>query len=152
MQWTARTRVLAISSVEFSSGFRNDLAALGELCRQRGIFFFVDAIQSLGVYPLDLQQVPIDGLAADSHKWLLGPEGAGIAYIRREWIDRLHASGVGWNSVVNPHDFSTVDFRMKPHAGRFEGGTINSGAIVGMGESMQFLLDAGIENVRDRVH
>ena len=85
------TRVLAISSVEFASGFRNDLAALGELCRQRGIFFFVDAIQSLGVYPLDLQQVPIDGLAADSHKWLLGPEGAGIAFVRREWIDRLHA-------------------------------------------------------------
>lgn len=147
----ARTRVLAISSVEFASGFRNDLAALGELCRQRGIFFFVDAIQSLGVYPLDLQQVQIDGLAADSHKWLLGPEGAGIAFVRREWVERMHATGVGWNSVVNAHDFSTIDFRLKPHAGRFEGGTVNAGAIVGMGESMQLLLDAGIEAVRDRV-
>jgi selenocysteine lyase/cysteine desulfurase len=147
----ARTRVLAISSVEFASGFRNDLAALGELCRQRGVFFFVDAIQSLGVLPLDLQRVPIDGLAADSHKWLLGPEGAGIAFVRREWVDRLHATGVGWNSVVNAIEFSKIDFTMKPHAGRWEGGTICSGAIVGMGESLQLLLDAGIDNIRDRV-
>jgi selenocysteine lyase/cysteine desulfurase len=147
----ARTRVLAISSVEFASGFRNDLTALGELCRQRDVFFFVDAIQSLGVFPLDLQQVPIDALAADGHKWLLGPEGAGIAYIRREWVDRLHATGVGWNSVVNAHEFSTIDFRLKPHAGRWEGGTVNSGAIAGLGESVQLLLDAGIENVRERV-
>jgi cysteine desulfurase / selenocysteine lyase len=147
----ARTRVLAISSVEFASGFRNDLIALGELCCQRGIFFFVDAIQSLGVIPLDVQQVPIDALAADGHKWLLGPEGAGIAFIRREWVDRLHATGVGWNSVVNYAEFSTIDLHLKPHAGRWEGGTVNAGAIAGMGESLQLLLDAGIENVRNRV-
>jgi selenocysteine lyase/cysteine desulfurase len=147
----SRTRVLAISSVEYASGFRTDLVALGELCRKRGVFFFVDAIQSLGVFPLDLQQTPIDGLAADGHKWLLGPEGAGIAFVRREWVDRLHATGVGWNSVVNPHDFSAIDFRMKPHAGRWEGGTVNSGAIAGMGESLQLLLEAGTANVRDRV-
>src|SRR5262249_23195394 len=70
---TDRTRVLTVSAVEFASGFRNDLDALGELCRQRGVFFFVDAIQSLGVFPLDVQQTPVDALAADSHKWLLGP-------------------------------------------------------------------------------
>jgi selenocysteine lyase/cysteine desulfurase len=146
-----RTRVLAISSVEFASGFRNDLAALGELCRQRGVFFFVDAIQSLGVFPLDVQQMPIDALAADGHKWLLGPEGAGITYIRREWVDRLHATGVGWNSVINYADFSTIDLKLKPHAGRWEGGTVNAGAIAGMGESIRLLLDAGIDDVRARV-
>src|SRR5262249_43707130 len=118
---------------------------------QRGVFFFVDAIQSLGVFPLDVQRVPVDALAADGHKWLLGPEGAGIAYIRREWVDRLHATGVGWNSVLNYADFSTIDFRLKPHAGRWEGGTVNVGGIVGLGESIQLLLDAGIENIRDRV-
>jgi cysteine desulfurase / selenocysteine lyase len=147
----ARTRILAVSSVEFASGFRNDLVALGELCRQRGVFFFVDAIQSLGVYPLDVQQIPVDGLAADSHKWLLGPEGTGIAYIRREWVERLHPTGVGWNSVVNAHDFSTIDFRLKPNATRWEGGTVNPGGIAGMGESLKLLLDIGIGNVRDRV-
>jgi selenocysteine lyase/cysteine desulfurase len=147
----SHTRVLAISSVEFASGYRNDLAALGELCRHRGVFFFVDAIQSLGVIPMDVRQLPIDALAADSHKWMLGPEGAGIAYIRREWVDRLHATGVGWNSVVNATDFSTIDFRMKPHAGRWEGGTHNVGGIAGMGESLKLLLDAGIANVQARV-
>jgi cysteine desulfurase / selenocysteine lyase len=147
----SRTRVLAISSVEFASGFRNDLAALGDMCRQRGVFFFVDAIQSLGVIPIDVRALPIDALAADSHKWMLGPEGAGIAYIRRDWVERLHATGVGWNSVVNATDFSTIDFRMKPHAGRWEGGTHNVGGIAGMGESIQLLLDVGIANVQARV-
>lgn len=146
-----RTRVLAISSVEFASGYRTDLAALGELCRRRDVFFFVDAIQSLGVFPLDVRQLLIDGLAADSHKWLLGPEGAGIAYIRREWVDRLHATGVGWNSVVRAADFSTIALDLKPHAGRWEGGTVNVGGIAGMGASLRLLLDLGIEAVRDRV-
>src|SRR5262249_1366379 len=76
----SRTRVLSVSSVEFSSGFRNDLDAIGALCHERDIFFFVDAIQSLGVFPLDVQKTPIDALAADGHKWLLGPEGAGFGY------------------------------------------------------------------------
>jgi cysteine desulfurase / selenocysteine lyase len=147
----ARTRVLAISSVEFGSGFRNDLAALGELCRSRGIFFFVDAIQSLGAVPMDVQQLPIDALSVDGHKWLLGPEGAGIAYVRREWVERLHPIGVGWNSVVNWQDFGAIDFRLKPHAGRWEGGTVNVGGIVGLGESLQMLLDVGIPEVFSRV-
>ena len=86
----ARTRVLTVSAVEFASGFRHDLDALGELCRQRGVFFFVDAIQGLGVFPIDVSKTPIDALSADGHKWLLGPEGAGIGYIRREWVERLH--------------------------------------------------------------
>jgi len=100
---------------------------------------------------MDVRQLPIDALAADSHKWMLGPEGAGIAYIRREWVDRLHATGVGWNSVIHATDFSTIDFTMKPHAGRWEGGTHNVGGIAGMGASLKLLLDAGIENVQARV-
>ena len=116
----ARTRVLTVSSVEFASGFRNDLDALGELCRERGVFFFVDAIQSLGVFPLDVQQTPIDALSADGHKWLLGPEGAGIGYIRREWVERLHPIGVGANSVVHPSPSrrSTSRSSRTPAAGR----------------------------------
>src|SRR6185369_3456709 len=116
----ARTRVLAVSAVEFASGFRTDLDALGQLCRENNIFFFVDAIQALGVFPIDVQKTPIDALSADGHKWLLGPEGAGIGYVRREWVDRLHPIGVGANSVVKPYAFSTIDFTLKPHAGRWE--------------------------------
>lgn len=146
-----RTRLLAVSSVEFASGHKNNLISIGELCRSNNIFFFVDAIQSLGVQSMDVQQLPIDGLAADGHKWMLGPEGAGIAYVRREWVDRLHATGVGWNSVVNAIEFSTIDFRMKPNAGRWEGGTVNVGGIVAMGESIRLLLDVGIGHVWQRV-
>src|SRR5205807_4772409 len=98
-----RTRVLTISHVEWSSGFRNDLDALAELCRARWVALFVDAIQGLGPFTLDVQRTPIDFLCADGHKWLLGPEGAGLLYIRRNWIDRLRPLGVGWHSVVGSY-------------------------------------------------
>ena len=94
------TRVLTISHVEFASGFRNDLDALAGLCRERGIALFVDAIQGLGPLTIDVKRTPIDFLAADGHKWLLGPEGAGLLFVRREWIERLRPLGVGWHSVV----------------------------------------------------
>lgn len=146
-----RTRVLAISAVEYASGYRNDLDALGELCQKKGIFFFVDAIQSLGVMPLDVQKTPIDALSADGHKWLLGPEGAGIAYIRREWVERLHAIGVGWNSVVQRYDFNSIDLNLFPHAGRWEGGSPNVVGITGLGASLKLLLDLGIPAIEERI-
>src|SRR5215471_17087603 len=105
-----RTRLVSLSFVEYASGFRNDLDAVGQLCRENGVLFFVDAIQGLGVLPLDVRRTPIDFLAADGHKWLLGPEGAGLFWIRRDLVERLHPVGVGWNSVVNPWDFGTIDF------------------------------------------
>lgn len=146
-----RTRVLTISSVEFASGFRNDLDALGELCRSRNVFFCVDAIQSLGAFVLDVQKTPIDALSADGHKWMLGPEGAGFGYIRREWVDRLHPIGVGAFSVVHPFEFSTIDFTLKPHAGRWEGGALNVPGITALGASLELLLNVGIENIERRV-
>jgi selenocysteine lyase/cysteine desulfurase len=146
-----RTRVLTVSTVEFASGFRCDLALIGELCRERGLFFCLDAIQSLGVFPLDVQKIPIDALAADGHKWLLGPEGAGIGYIRREWVERLHPIGVGANSVIHPFAYTTIDFRLKPHAGRWEGGAYNVPGIAALGASLGLLLDAGINTIERRV-
>jgi len=146
-----RTRLLSLSWVEFASGFRNDLEALGQLCRERGAAFFVDAIQGLGVFPLDVGQAPIDFLAADGHKWLLGPEGAGVLYVRREWIERLRPVDIGWNSVVGANDFSTIDFRLKPHAGRYESGTLNVAGITGLGGSLEMLLEIGIANIAQRV-
>jgi selenocysteine lyase/cysteine desulfurase len=146
-----RTRVLTLSFVEYSSGFRNDLDALGQFCRERGIWFFVDAIQGLGVFPLDLRRTQVDFLAADGHKWLLGPEGAGIFYARRELVERLHPVGVGWNSVVGSRDFSRVDFHLKPHAGRWESGSLNVAGITALGASLDLLLQIGITNIRARV-
>ncbi|HEY2784270.1 MAG TPA: aminotransferase class V-fold PLP-dependent enzyme [Fimbriiglobus sp.] len=147
----SRTRVLTTSFVQYGSGFRANLDDLGEFCRSRGIFFFVDAIQGLGAFPLDVQKTPIEALAADSHKWLLGPEGAGIAYVRREWIERLHPVGVGAHSVAHPFDYAAIDFKLKPHAGRYEGGALNVGGLSAMGASLEMLLAAGIDAVGRRV-
>jgi selenocysteine lyase/cysteine desulfurase len=147
----SRTRLVSLSYVEFSSGFRNDLAAVGGLCRERGVCFFVDAIQGLGVFPLDVRALPVDFLAADGHKWLLGPEGAGIFWIRRDLVDLLHPVGVGWNSVVCATDFSQIDFRLKPHAGRWESGSLNVGGITALGGSLELLLGIGVPAVAARV-
>jgi selenocysteine lyase/cysteine desulfurase len=147
----ARTRILSLSAVEFSSGFRNDLEAVGELCRTRGIFFFVDAIQALGVFPIDVQQLPIDALAADGHKWLVAPEGAAIFYLRRDQLEAIRPTGVGWNSVMGCRDFSTIDLTLKPHAGRFESGTLNMGGIHALGASIDLLLRVGVEAIAQRV-
>jgi selenocysteine lyase/cysteine desulfurase len=146
-----RTRLVSLSMIEFASGFRNDLDAIGNLCRERGIYFFVDAIQGLGVFPIDVQKTPIDFLAADGHKWLLGPEGASVFFVRRELIDVLHPVGIGWNSVVNSRDFSRIDFRLKPHAGRWESGTLNVAGVTALGASMELLLEIGIGAIGPRV-
>jgi selenocysteine lyase/cysteine desulfurase len=146
-----RTRLVSLSAVEFASGFRNDLDAVGDLCRQRGIYFFVDAIQGLGVLPLDVQRTPVDFLAADGHKWLLGPEGLGLFYIRRDLVDVLHPVGVGWNSIITSRDFARIDFRLKPHAGRWESGTLNVAGVHALGASLGLLLDIGIGAIQERV-
>ena len=146
-----RTRLLAVSAVQFATGFRADLDALGALCRERGVFFFVDAIQALGAFPIDVQRTPIDALAADGHKWMIGPEGAGLGYVRREWVERLHPIGVGAFSVARPLEFSTIDFALKPHAGRWEGGAMNVPGITAFGASLELLLTAGIPALQARV-
>jgi selenocysteine lyase/cysteine desulfurase len=146
-----RTRVVSLSHVEFASGFRTDLDAVGGLCRERGVAFFVDAIQGLGVLPLDVGRTPIDFLSADGHKWLLGPEGAGVFYARPEWVDRLHAVGIGWNSVVDSHRFSNDNFRLRPDARRWESGSLNVGGVLALGASLDWLLRIGIERVSERV-
>jgi cysteine desulfurase / selenocysteine lyase len=146
-----RTRMLAISFVEFATGFRNDLAALADECRRRDVRLFVDAIQGLGVIPLDVTALGIDYLAADGHKWLLGPEGAGVLYVRRERLDELRPIGVGWNSVVGRWEFSRIDFRLLPHAGRYESGSLNVAGITALGASLDLLMNAGVERVHERI-
>jgi selenocysteine lyase/cysteine desulfurase len=146
-----RTRVLAVSHVEFATGFRNDLDRLAELCHERGAALFVDAIQGLGALVLDVRATPIDFLAADGHKWLLGPEGAGLLYIRRDWIDRLRPIGVGWHSVVGSYNAPEIDFRLKPSAARWEGGSFNMPGIQALGASLSLLRELGAEAVSRRI-
>ncbi len=145
------TRVLAISHVEFATGFRNDLDALAELCRSRGVALFVDAIQGLGPFRIDVRETPIDFLAADGHKWLLGPEGAGILFVRRDWIDRLRPIGVGWHSVVGSYNAPVPDFRLKPNAQRWEGGSFTMPGLLTFGASLDLFFEWGPEAVTRRI-
>jgi len=147
----ARTRLISVSWVGYASGWRCDLDALAELAHRRGALLFVDAIQGLGVFPLDIKQTPIDFLAADGHKWMLGPEGAGLFYLRREHLDRLRPIGLGWHSVVHASDYNKIELALKPSAARYEGGTQNMVGFIGLAESLQLLLDLGTDAVAGRI-
>ncbi len=146
-----RTRVLAVSWVGYASGWRNDLDRLTALAHERGAMILVDAIQALGVTPLDVRKTPIDFLAADGHKWLLGPEGAGVLYVRREHLDRLRPMNVGWHSVVHDHDFQHIQLRLKPSAARYEGGSQNMVGAIGLAASLDLLMRFGAEALYRRI-
>ncbi len=147
----SRTRLISVSWVEFATGRRTRIEALAAAARRRGISIFLDAIQGLGVFPLDLQETPIDFLAADGHKWLLGPEGAGLLYIRSESMGQLQPLQVGWNSVRQRFDFDTIEPDWRPEAARYEGGSHNMPGLMALGASLEMLLDWGVGPSDDRV-
>ena len=147
----SRTRVLAASWVGYMTGFRNDLSELAEIARRQGAFFFVDAIQGLGVFPLDVREVPVDALAADGHKWLLGPEGAGLFYLRKEHLGLLRPIGVGWNSVRHSGDYTNTAYDVKTDASRYEGGSHCLTVLVGLAKSLELILEVGPEKMSQRL-
>ena len=147
----SRTRLIAVSAVQFSNGARTDLKRLGALCRRKKVLLCVDAIQSLGIIPMDVREFNIDFLAADAHKWLLGPEGIGIFYCRREIAQNMRPPLVGWKSVQNELDFDHPVLQLKNDAQRFEEGSLNMMGIFGLGAAIELLLEVGILNIEDRV-
>jgi len=146
-----RTRVLALSFVEFLSGFRNDLERLGAAAKRRGALFVVDAIQGLGALRLDVKQCQIDFLSADGHKWLMGPEGIGIFYVAEDALEQIDVVEAGWMSVVDWRDYLQYDFTLQPNARRFECGTYNTMGIAGLGAAIDLLLEVGLDEVEARV-
>jgi selenocysteine lyase/cysteine desulfurase len=146
-----RTRIVSVSWVGYCSGWRMDLDALVTLAHQRGSLVFLDAIQGLGVFPIHVQRVGVDFLAADGHKWLLGPEGAGVFYVRREHLALLRPLSVGWNSVVHAHDFSRIELNLRPEASRYEGGSRNMVGHLALGASLDLLAGLGVGPERSPV-
>jgi len=144
-------RLLAISFVQYLSGYRVDLAAIGEICRRRGCFFFVDAIQGLGAFPVDVEACHIDALAADGHKWLLGPEGCGILYVRQDRLDSVRPVEFGWTNVAKYADYASRDMTLRPDAGRYECGTLNTIGCFGLRAAMEFLLEVNINTIATAV-
>ena len=147
----SRTRMVSVSSVQFANGFRIDLKRLGGLCRKRKILFCIDAIQSLGVIPMDVRDCNVDFLSADAHKWLLGPEGIGMFYCRKELAGHLNPPLIGWKSVQNEFDFDQPHLVLKRDAQRFEEGSMNLMGIFGLGAAIDLLLEAGIGDIEQRV-
>ena len=144
-------RLVAISFVQYLSGYRADLDAIGEICRRRGALFVVDAIQGLGAFPLDVRRAGIHALAADGHKWLLGPEGCGVLYISREIQDAVRPVEFGWTNVAHYNDYASRDMTLRADAGRFECGTLNTIGCYGLRAAIDFLLEVGIERIAPAV-
>jgi len=148
---TPRTRVVTVSFVQYLSGFRLDLEKLGQACTAHGCLLFVDAIQGLGAFPVDVKRANIAGLAADSHKWLLGPEGSGLLFVNRQVTQRVAPSEVGWTTVRHSSDFSRRDLIWRDDARRYECGTLNTVGVYGQGAAVNLLLEVGIPNIAERV-
>jgi selenocysteine lyase/cysteine desulfurase len=137
--------------VGYGSGYRLDPAEIAKVAHDHGALFFLDAIQGLGVFPLDVQNAQIDFLAADGHKWLIGPEGAGLFYCRREHLEVLRPMNVGWNSVKQGNDFTNVNLDVRDMARRYEGGTQNMAGFIGLNASLRMLTDFGLSHDRSLV-
>jgi len=148
---TSKTRLLSVSSVQYASGLVLDLEVLGAECRRRGVIFCVDAIQSIGVKPFDVQVCQADFVMADGHKWMLGPEGLAVFYCRREWISRLVLRQFGWHMVEVVGDYDRKDWRPAESARRFECGSPNMLGVHALHASLGLLLEVGVAHVSDLV-
>lgn len=148
----ARTRLVTVSSVAFHNGLAADLRAIGSLCESRNVLFCVDAIQSLGVLPMDVRAARIDFLAADGHKWLCSAEGAGIFYVAAHRLDELEVLENGWTNIDRKGKFIGAPIDWLPDSRRFEAGSLNTNGLYGLRAAIDLLLEIGIETIRDRAN
>lgn len=146
-----RTRIVAVSSVQFSDGLRLDIRKLGAACDSNKALLCVDAIQQLGVLPVDVEACGVDCLAAGAHKWLMGPEGLGVFYCREQARSKIDLNRLGWHMYDYPWNFSRSDWAPSKSARRFEAGSPNNLGQVGLHASLSLILDIGVAEISRRV-
>jgi len=139
------TRLVALASNHFISGYRLEHDAIGTFLRERGILFCLDAIQTLGAFPTTVENV--DFLAADAHKWLLGPCGAGVFYVKKDLQEKLNPPIYGWHNVRNPNFIAQDKIEFRGGAAKFEAGTHNLIGLIGLLAAMEMALEIGVENI-----
>jgi cysteine desulfurase / selenocysteine lyase len=140
-----QTRLVALASCHFVAGWRIEVEAIGKILRDRNVLFCVDGIQTVGAFPTDVANV--DFLAADAHKWLLGPCGAGIFYVRKSMHEKLRPAVFGWHNVRCPGFVAQEQMVLLPDARRYEAGTANLTGLAGLVAGMELLLEVGVENI-----
>lgn len=149
----SRTRVIALSWVQFASGYRADLKTIGQFCRDKDLLFCVDAIQGLGALQLDVEADLVDTFAADTHKFLMGPEGVGVLYLSDRALARIKPSVVGWMSVKDWWNCFDPQFDYKldyqPTATRFECGTLNTIGLYGANAAVKLMLEVGAAQIEE---
>lgn len=140
-------RLLAISHVQYLSGYRVDLTAIGAICRRQGTFFLVDAIQGMGAFEIDVRRDHIQALAADGHKWMMGPEGCGVLYVQQDCQDQIEPMEFGWTNTAHYADYASRDMTLRPDAGRYECGTLNTIGCYGLNAALEFIHEAGVDTI-----
>ncbi len=146
---TPRTRLVALASCSFFTGYRIGVDAIGRMLRQRGVLFSVDAIQTLGAFPLSVEHV--DFLSADAHKWMLGPMSIGIVYVKKEHFGLVRPTLLGAWNVVSPNFITQEEIVFYPTAQRYEPGALNASGIYGMKAAIDMVMALGIEKIAARI-
>ena len=146
---TDRTKLVALSSANYCSGYRIDLEAIGALCAERGVLFSVDAIQTLGVFPMALER--IDFLSAGAQKWMLGPSGAGILFVKESRHDLLRPATIGGWNVESPNFIAQREIKYAAGGQKFEPGAYTHNAIAGLRAAVELLLEAGLAEVEKQI-
>lgn len=146
-----RTRLVAVSFVQFHTGLRLDLAAVADICRSHDAMCCVDAIQGLGAFALDAAASGVDFVSADAHKWLLGPEGVGLGFCSDRALGRIAPALEGWLAVERPFDFYDLEQPLKPTAARFEDSAYNSAGLAGLSGSLALIERFGLDAIAARI-
>jgi selenocysteine lyase/cysteine desulfurase len=142
-----KTRLVAISQVQYASGFRTDLERLGRAARAHDALLVVDVIQALGVVPIDVEAQLVDVAAAACHKWLLTPEGIGLLYLSARARNRIQPTLVGWTSVPNPEDYGNFEQGWKSGTLAWETGTVPVSLIHGLEASLKLLTEVSVGRI-----